>query len=116
MYKFFFRLVFKRMDPEKAHYTAFPLDLPRRPASLFCVPSSPPLSPPATRSCAPRPSACGYARALRAGPPASTRTRSGSTAWRCSGSTHVEIGTVTGEAQPGNPQASGSSGSSRTGR
>ena len=40
----------------------------------------------------------------RAWPRASTRTRSASTRWPALGFGHVEIGTVTGEAQPGNPK------------
>ena len=37
-------------------------------------------------------------------PPASTRTPSASTPWPRSGFGHVEVGTVTGEPQPGNPR------------
>ena len=113
MYKLFFSLVFKRMDPEQAHHLAFP-GSGSPPASRCCAPSSPPSSRPATRRCAPRRSACGCT-ARSGSPPASTRTPSRSTAWRCSASTTSRSAPSPASPSPAT-RRSGCSAWSRTGR
>ncbi|MCL6735477.1 quinone-dependent dihydroorotate dehydrogenase [Streptomyces neyagawaensis] len=102
MYKLFFRLVFTRMDPEEAHYLAFRwIRLAARiPVLRTCLAAA--LAP---RYEELRTEAFG----LRMHGPFGLAAGFDKNAVAVDGMTmlgfdHVEIGTVTGEAQPGNPK------------
>lgn len=102
MYKLFFQLVFKRMDPEQAHHAAFRwIRLAARVPVLRTFVAA--ALAPATGNCAPRRSACGCT-----GPSASPcgfdKNAVAIDGMSMLGFDHIEIGTVTGEAQPGNPR------------
>ncbi|MFE1548271.1 quinone-dependent dihydroorotate dehydrogenase [Streptomyces sp. NPDC058718] len=102
MYKFFFNLVFKRMDPEKAHYLAFRWI---RTAARIPVLRTFVAAVLAPRYKELRTEALGLRMhgpfGLAAGFDKNAVAIDG---MAMLGFDHVEIGTVTGEAQPGNPK------------
>ncbi|MER5889075.1 quinone-dependent dihydroorotate dehydrogenase [Streptomyces sp. NPDC001941] len=102
MYKLFFDLVFKRMDPEKAHYLAFRwirlavrVPVLRTFVAAFLAPRRAELRTEALglRFHSPFGLAAGFDKNAVA-----------VDGMAMLGFDHVEIGTVTGEAQPGNPK------------
>ncbi|MFJ4004623.1 quinone-dependent dihydroorotate dehydrogenase [Streptomyces sp. NPDC090023] len=102
MYKLFFHLVFKRMDPEQAHHLAFRwirllarVPVLRTFAAAVLAPRYPELRTEALglRMHGPFGLAAGF-----------DKNAVGIDGLSMLGFDHVEIGTVTGEAQPGNPR------------
>ncbi len=102
MYKLFFRLVFQRMDPEQAHHLAFRwIRLVARIHSTAYVRRRRARAPPqgvADRGVRP---ADARSLGLAAGLDKNAVAIDGMSML---GFDHVEIGTVTGEPQPGNPK------------
>lgn len=102
MYKFFFNLVFKRMDPEQAHYLAF--------RWIRLAVRVPVLRTFVAAVLAPRYSSLRTeAFGLRMHGPFGLAAGFDKNAVAVDGMSmlgfdHIEIGTVTGEAQPGNPK------------
>ncbi|PVD00414.1 dihydroorotate dehydrogenase (quinone) [Streptomyces sp. CS090A] len=102
MYKFFFRLVFKRMDPEQAHYTAF--------RWIRLAARIPVLRTFVAAALAPRYKELRTeALGLRMHGPFGLAAGFDKNAVAIDGMAmlgfdHIEIGTVTGEPQPGNPK------------
>ncbi|GHJ95762.1 MULTISPECIES: quinone-dependent dihydroorotate dehydrogenase [Streptomyces] len=102
MYKLFFQLVFKRMDPEKAHYLAF--------RWIRLAARTPVLRTLVAAVLAPRHKELRTeALGLRMHGPFGLAAGFDKNAVAIDGMAmlgfdHVEIGTVTGEAQPGNPK------------
>ncbi len=103
MYQLFFRLIFRRMDPERAHHLAF--------AWIRCAARVPGLRALIAAVLAPRrprlrTEAFGRSMdgpfGLAAG---FDKNAAGIDGMAMLGFDHVEIGTVTGEPQPGNPPA-----------
>ncbi|WP_420032607.1 quinone-dependent dihydroorotate dehydrogenase [Streptomyces sp. cg28] len=102
MYKLFFNLVFKRMDPEKAHYLAF--------RWIRLAARTPVLRTFVAAALAPRHKELRTeALGLRMHGPFGLAAGFDKNAIAIDGMAmlgfdHIEIGTVTGEAQPGNPK------------
>ncbi|MFD4542162.1 quinone-dependent dihydroorotate dehydrogenase [Streptomyces bauhiniae] len=102
MYKLFFRLIFQRMDPEQAHHLAF--------RWICLLARVPVLRTFAAAALAPRhPELRTEALGLRMHGPFGLaagfdKNAVGIDGLSMLGFDHVEIGTVTGEAQPGNPK------------
>lgn len=102
MYKLFFNLVFKRMDPEQAHYLAF--------RWIRLAARTPVLRTFVAAALAPRYKELRTeAFGLRMHGPVGLAAGFDKNAVAIDGMTmlgfdHIEIGTVTGEAQPGNPK------------
>ncbi|MER8016310.1 quinone-dependent dihydroorotate dehydrogenase [Streptomyces griseoluteus] len=102
MYKLFFRLIFQRMDPEQAHHLAF--------RWIRLLARVPVLRTFAAAALAPRhPELRTEALGLRMHGPFGLaagfdKNAVGVDGLAMLGFDHVEIGTVTGEAQPGNPK------------
>ncbi|MFC5908520.1 quinone-dependent dihydroorotate dehydrogenase [Streptacidiphilus monticola] len=102
MYKFFFNLVFRRMDPEKAHHLAFrwirlaaSIPLLRTLVAAVLAPRDPALRVRALGHEMPGP--FGLAAGF-------DKNAVGIDGLAMLGFDHVEIGTVTAQPQPGNPQ------------
>ncbi|MFF0108543.1 quinone-dependent dihydroorotate dehydrogenase [Streptomyces hirsutus] len=102
MYKYFFHLVFRRMDPERAHHLAF--------RWIRLVARVPGLRTFVAAALAPRPRELRTeALGLRLHSPFGLaagfdKNAVGVDGMAMLGFDHVEIGTVTGEPQPGNPK------------